>query len=182
MNKLTMSAVIAALILTMSLSVSRAQSSFPAQPITAEQAREIYDLTAVPALMRAMAHQALTLQKAYAPEYIPEAVWQDLESSLNKIDMSQALTAAYQKSLSEEDGVRIIAFYKTPEGRRLIAATPAILQSMGEIARREGAKVGMQVFARHTDEIFEAKKKFDTEQKHEQEDISKPPAAGSKPH
>jgi len=127
-----------------------------------------------------MAHQALTLQRANSPQYIPESVWQDLESSFDKIDMADALTAAYQKYLSEEDGEKIIAFYKTTEGQHLIAATPAIMRVAGDVAKREGAEVGMEVFARHTDEIVEAKKKFDAEQKREQDDMSKPPA-GTKP-
>jgi hypothetical protein len=160
--------------------IAAQQTVPPAHPITAAQTREIYTLTGFPVLMRAMAHQALTLQRANSPEYIPEAVWQDLENSFDKIDMADALTAAYQKYLSEEDGEKIIAFYKTPEGQHLIAATPVIMRAAGDVAKHEGARVGMEVFARHTDEIIEAKKKFDADQKREQDEISRPPA-GNKP-
>jgi uncharacterized protein len=178
MNRLSAYAICFALCSTSALAQ---QNAPPANPITPEQTREIYRLTGVPALMHAMAKQALTLQRANSPEYIPDSVWQDLASSFDKIDLAGALTAAYQKYLSEEDGEKIIAFYKTPEGQHLLAAAPAIMQSAGEVAKREGAKVGMQVFARHTDEIIEAKKKFDADQKREQEEISKPPAT-SNPH
>ena len=149
------------------------QSAEPAQPasaapaldhpVTADQVQHLMDLTGTAAMQKQVMHNMMpTLQKAMPP-YMPQDVLDDFERSVLGKDMQDAIVRVYQQHLSSDDAVAAIAFYKTPAGQRMLAATPVILQEMQRAGAQIGMKVMQDVMARHKMEIQAAKDKYDQE-------------------
>ncbi len=74
-------------------------------------------------MRRQMLDGMLPYMKQMMP-YLPEDVAQDFQRSLGEADFQGAMVEAFQKRMSTEDAARIIAFYKTDAGRRMISVMP----------------------------------------------------------
>jgi len=155
----------------------------PAHPLTQEQTRELFNLAGTQTMLRAIAHQALTLQRANAPEFIPASIWTELEDGLVKIDFPTLLYPTYSKYLSEQDAAKAIEFYKTPEGQHLIQVMPVVMKEAGKIGQEQGVRIAQEVFSRHQQEILDAKAKYDAQRKKDLDEMTNPapPAGSSKP-
>jgi hypothetical protein len=55
------------------------------------------------------------------------------------------LAPVYYKHLTLEDLNQIIVFYKTPAGKKMATATPAITQESMQIGQQWGMKIGEKV-------------------------------------
>lgn len=141
----------------------------PEHPITADQVHEMMSLMGLANLQKQMMGAMVPYLRQSLPPYMPEDVIQDFQTSLLGSDMDSLVVNAYQKRLSTEDGVAIIAFYKTPAGRHAIAATPVVMKDLQSQGARIGQTVMMEVLERHRSEIEAA------QQKYEQEHPSTPP-------
>jgi hypothetical protein len=152
----------------------------PAHPLTLEQTRELFNTAGTQTMLRALAHQALAVQRASAPEFIPASIWGELEDRLVKIDFPTLLYPVYSKYLSEQDAAKAIEFYKTPEGQHLIQVMPVVMKEAGKIGQEQGARIAQEVFGRHQQEILDAKAKYDAQRKKELDEMTNPaPPAGS---
>lgn len=151
----------------------------PAHPITLVQVHEIFRAAGTEGMLKQMMHQGLAMQRSRAPEYVPASVWDELESSLANVDFAAMIAPVYQRYLSEEDAEKAIAFYKTPEGQRYIAAFPSVMQMAMSVGQQQGAMIARQVFSKHEQEIMAAKKKYDDEQKAQQNQLAKPAASAT---
>jgi len=89
----------------------------------------------------------------------PDAI-DDLRTSLDNMNVEPFAVASYQRHLSEEDGVQIIAFYKTPAGQHYIASLPQITQDMQEAGAKEASQIIQTVIERHMDEIKAAREQY----------------------
>src|SRR6266702_5868401 len=136
------------------LSPANDASGPPTHPITLEQTREVFNIAGTQTMLRALAHQALTAQRANAPEWIPESIWKELEDDLVKIDFPTLLYSTYAKQLSEEDANKAIALYKTPEGQHFLRAIPIVTAEAGRIGQQQGTKIAQDVFASHEQEML----------------------------
>lgn len=135
----------------------------PLHPATPEQVHEIFELTGANKLKEQMMRGMwVNLQKNFPP-FIPKDVLDDLETSLLKIDLEPLAVKAYQKHISTEDAAKVIAFYRTPAGRRLISVLPQISQEMQVGGSKLGMQVAQEVVARHMDEIKAAAAKYQQE-------------------
>jgi len=135
----------------------------PLHPATPEQVHEIFELTGANKLKEQMMRGMwVNLQKNFPP-FIPKDVLDDLETSLLKIDLEPLAVKAYQKHISTEDAAKVIAFYRTPAGRRLISVLPQISHEMQVGGSRLGMQVAQEVVARHMDEIKAAAVKYQQE-------------------
>ena len=135
----------------------------PDHAVSADQVQQLMDLTGTAALQKQMMHNMMpTLQKAMPP-YMPQDVLDDLERSVLGKDMQDAIVRVYQEHLSSDDAAAAIAFYKTPEGQRMLAAMPVILQELQSAGAQIGMKVMQDVMLRHKLEIQAAKDKYDQE-------------------
>jgi hypothetical protein len=155
----------------------------PAHPLTLEQTRELFNIAGTQTMLRALAHQALAVQRANAPEFIPASIWAELEDGLVKIDFPTLLYPTYSKYLSEQDAAKAIEFYKTPEGQHLIQVMPAVMKDAGKIGQEQGTRIAQEVFSRHQQEILDAKAKYDAQRKKEMDEMTNPapPSESSKP-
>ncbi len=154
----------------------------PAHPITADQTRELFALTGTKAMMEQMIHHTLAIQRASSPPFIPADVWTDLEESFLKVDFAQLMLPTYQKYLSEEDATRTLAFYRTEAGKHFLVVMPQVLIEAGDIGRKEGQRIASEVIQRHQQEITDAKKKYDEQQKQPEETPQQIPPSDNKPN
>jgi hypothetical protein len=134
----------------------------PAHPVTVEQVQEILALTSVGNMKQQMLDGMLPFVQQMLP-YMPDSVVDDFRHSLEMADFDAALVRTFQAHLSTEDATEIIAFYKTPAGRRMIGVMP-LIESEGQQAGAElGQQVMLQVIERHQAELDAAKKKYQQE-------------------
>ncbi|MGH9588392.1 MAG: DUF2059 domain-containing protein [Acidobacteriaceae bacterium] len=132
----------------------------PAHPITPAQVHEILELTGARRLqLQTMRAMMASLRKAFPP-YMPEDVIDDLESNMEKVDLEPMAVEAYQKHVSTEDAAKMIAFYKTPAGGRLIAVLPQIAKEMQMSGEQSGVRIAQQIIMQHSEEIKAAAAKY----------------------
>lgn len=133
----------------------------PEHPITADQVREMLQLTGTVSLTRQMLDGMMPALKQSLPPYMPADVLSDFENTLLGSDFEAVLIRTYQTHLSVEDGDQIIAFYKTAAGRDLLQAMPEIAKESQQAGRQLGMQVMEEVLQRHQDEIQAAKQKYE---------------------
>lgn len=128
----------------------------PAHPITPAQVHELLELTGANRLKDQMMRGMMGyLQKAFPP-FMPKDVIDDLEAGLEKMDLETMAVKAYQEHISTEDAAQLIAFYKTPAGRRVSLTLPLISQELQDAGARQGMQISQEVIERHKDEIAAA--------------------------
>lgn len=87
--------------------------------------------------------QAIEMMKQSAPG-IPESYLEKLSTAMKEKFVNRMVeigTPIYQKYLSLEDIKKIIAFYESPVGRKLGAATPLISKESMQV----GQQLGMEI-------------------------------------
>jgi uncharacterized protein len=132
----------------------------PIHPITPAQVHEILELTGANQLKNQMMRGMMGYWQKALPAFVPKDVLADLESSLEKMDFEPMAVKAYQKHISTEDAAQLIAFYKTPAGRRVIAVMPQISSEMQQGGAQLGMQISQEVIVRHKDEIRAAAAKY----------------------
>jgi hypothetical protein len=81
-------------------------------------------------------------------EDVPAEVWKTIGDEFGKTslnDLVEMLAPVYYKHLTLEDLNQIIVFYKTPAGKKMATATPAITQESMQIGQQWGMKIGEKV-------------------------------------
>jgi uncharacterized protein len=140
----------------------------PEHPCTVAQVRELLELTgAIQLRVQVMRKMMAQIKQAFPP-FMPKDVMDDMESSLEKIDIEPMAVRAYQRHVSSEDAAQLIAFYKTPTGQRVIRALPIVTGEMQDAGAKEGERVAQEVVRQHMDEIKAAAAKY-------QQDHAAPP-------
>ncbi|HTW46996.1 MAG TPA: DUF2059 domain-containing protein [Acidobacteriaceae bacterium] len=135
----------------------------PAHPVTPEQVWEILDLTRAVDVKQQMLDGLLPHVKTMLP-YMPQSVLDDIQRSMAIADFDGAVIRAYQRRISTEEAAEIIAFLRTPAGRKMASVLPQV-QDEGEQAGAElGQQVMLEVIQRHQAEIEAAKKRYQQEQ------------------
>lgn len=79
---------------------------------------------------------------------VPAAVWDEVDLEMNKIAIDQIvdlIVPVYQKHLTEEDIRGVIAFYKTPVGKKFAEKTPVITQESMAAGQVWGKTIGENV-------------------------------------
>lgn len=151
--------------------VQPADDQPPAHPITADQVHQLMNLTGIAKMQKQMLQGMMPTLRSSMPPYMPTDVLEDFQTSVLGPEMQTAIVRAYQGHLSEEDAAAVIAFYQTPAGQRMLAATPTIMVEMQAAGKLIGQQVMEEVLARHKAEIDAAK------QKYEQSHPSSPPGS-----
>ncbi len=79
---------------------------------------------------------------------VSEEAWQELEQEFRSAsldDLVEMLVPVYHKYLSEDDLDAIIAFYRTPAGKKLADSTPDIMRDSMKVGQEWGKAVGEKV-------------------------------------
>jgi hypothetical protein len=136
----------------------------PAHPATEDQIREYLSLVGAEKTAHEMMDNAVQAMQATSAPYFPADFWSDMRAEFRKLDVTAANISVYQRYLSQEDMKAAIDFYRSPAGKRLLAAQPLITQDAQAAMRAKGQEIGEAVYARHKDEIEAAKKRFEAGQ------------------
>ena len=137
----------------------------PEHPLTLDQMKVLYVAMGYDkqvAEMDANREKMIAQNKTQNP-YMPNAVWDDLDSSFKKVDYETAIYDVYKKYLSTEDAAKLIEFSKTEAGKDYFANAATLTRESMIAMQRQQQQVGQQVQARHKDEIEAAMKKFQEE-------------------
>lgn len=139
------------------------QPPMPAHPLTLTQAHEIMRLTGTDQIKERLVDSIMNYFQERLPPFIPQDVKTDLHDSLEKMDVDTPTVAIYQRYLSTEDATKIIAFYETPAGKRLLAATPPMMQEIQRAALKDGQDTSRAVLERHKAEMEAAQKTWEAQ-------------------
>jgi hypothetical protein len=131
----------------------------PEHPLTLDQMKVLYVAMGYDKTIDQNLQNMITTQKARAP-FIPVDFWDDLDSSFKKIDYPTALLDVYKKYLSTEDAAKLIDFSKTEAGKHFLESLPDTSRQVTAAIQKQQQQTGMQVQARHKDEIDAALKKY----------------------
>jgi uncharacterized protein len=135
----------------------------PAHPVTPEQVREILALTGAADVKQQMLDGLVPHVKTMLP-YMPQSVLDDIQQSMAIADFDGAMLRAYRKRLSTEEAGEIIAFLRTPAGRKMASVLPQVQDEGRQAGAALGQQVMLEVIERHQAEIEAAKKRYEQEQ------------------
>jgi hypothetical protein len=155
----------------------------PANPITTAQIKEMQELTGVNSMQKRIVASAMQYYRSSFPPYIPQDVVEDLGKSLETADLSSQAATIYPKYISTEDAAKIIEFYKTPAGQRMIAAQPEMMTEIQRSSVQTAQQVAKDVIARHKPEIEAAQQKYMQEHQQQKPSLNTPstPSTPQKP-
>lgn len=159
----------------------------PANPITPAQIKEMQELTGAEAMKKRIVGNAMQFYRSQFPSYIPQDVIDDLDKSLQNADLESHAAEIYPKYISTDDATRIIEFYKSPAGQRMITAQPYMMTEMQRSAVQIAQQTAKDVITRHKDEIEAAQKKYIEEHQQQKPSLQEPsnpslnPPTGTKP-
>ncbi|MGA8110107.1 MAG: DUF2059 domain-containing protein [Acidobacteriaceae bacterium] len=131
----------------------------PEHPVTAAQVHELMLLTGAGALRKQVIDGMVPYLKQAVP-FLPADVLEDFEGRMLKADFETIALTSYQKHLSTDDAAQLIAFYKTPTGKRVIAVMPQIVSEMQQVGAQLGRQVMAETVQAHRAEIEAAVQKY----------------------
>jgi uncharacterized protein len=132
----------------------------PANPITAAQIQEMERLTGMRDMQKRIVSSAMQYYRSAFPPFMPQDVIDDLSKSLENADLNAQAKVIYQKYISTEDATKIIEFYQTPTGKRMIAAQPEMISEMQRSSVQIAQQTAKDVIERHKPEIEAAQQKY----------------------
>ena len=131
-------------LLILSLILMTAASSFAQSSTYKATLKEMIQVSGAEASYKGVVSQMMTMFKKQKST-VPVAFWDELGIELNKIAVEQLVDLVlpiYQKHLTEEDIKGIVAFYKTPVGKKFAEQTPLITQESMAAGQEWGKKIG----------------------------------------
>jgi uncharacterized protein len=143
-------------------STASAAAQAPANPLTDAQAKQMLQMTGALEMKDQLLHSVMNYFRTSMP-FMPKDVSDDLEQSFGKLDLETPIIAIYKQHISTSDADAIIAFYKTPAGKDMIQAMPAIMQQSQQVGLQLGRKTAQEVVERHRPEIEAAAKQYQQE-------------------
>ncbi len=153
----------------------------PANPITPAQIKEMQELTGAAATKKRIVANAMQFYRSQFPSYVPQDVIDDLDKSLQNADLESHAAEIYPKYISTEDATKIIEFYKSPAGQRMIEAQPYMMTEMQRSAVQVAQQTARDVMTRHKDEIEAAQRKYMDQQQQQKPSLSTPQSPSSNP-
>ena len=86
----------------------------------------------------------MTQLKPTLPD-VPEEWWKRFEASVDLNDINDLIIPIYTKHFTDGEIDAMLAFYRTPEGRAIIAKMPVVLQESMAAGKAWGEKLGGQI-------------------------------------
>ena len=112
--------------------------------------KQLMQLSGAEGTYKGVISQMITLFKQQQPS-VPAAFWDEFSLEMNKVAIDQVvdlILPAYQKHLTEEEIKGVIAFYKTPVGKKYASKTPVITQESMIAGQVWGKTIGEKVIRR----------------------------------
>jgi len=95
----------------------------PVRPVTLQQLRRFLDEIDFIAAERKRLHDSMEAQRKSLPVWYPAAVWNDIESNVEAIDIAAVALPAYQRYMNDIDGNILIRAYAGAAGRKIAEQT-----------------------------------------------------------
>ena len=130
----------------------------PEHPATIAQIEQIMKLSHAAENIRLQMKASIADQEKNGPKYLTASFWNDFAAEIDKTDWLTFLTPVYQKYYSTEDAIKIIRFYSTTAGQKLLAAAQPFLSELLIKSTSLGRDIGRQVGEKHAAEIAELMK------------------------
>ena len=114
-----------------------------------QKIRQLLEITGAAKLGGQVVQQMFPSLRQMAPQ-VPANVWDDLEKEMEKRvpEMADIIVPIYDKHFTESDIDGLIAFYRTPVGKKFIKELPSITQESMTAGQRWGASIGQEVVKR----------------------------------
>ena len=138
-------ASLTALFLVASAAAASAQTPAP-DARKAEVIRQILEETKAADTMLAAIEVSVPAQRAANPA-IPAVFWDRIleTAKAQRPQLLEMLVPVYAQSFELADLEGLLAFYRSPLGRRLIATTPSIVRDSAQIGQKWGMQLGASV-------------------------------------
>lgn len=110
----------------------------------AETLKEMFRVSGSEQTYEVAINQMLTIFKQQG-NGVSDEIWNELEVEFKKTsmdDLTVMMIPVYKKHLTLEDLEAMIAFYKTPIGKKYAKATPLIMQESMQVGAQWGAQIG----------------------------------------
>jgi hypothetical protein len=95
----------------------------PVRPVTLQQLHRFLDEIDFIAAERTRLHDSMEAQRKSLPVWYPAAVWNDIESNVEAIDIAAVALPAYQRYTNDVDGNILIRAYAGAAGRKIAEQT-----------------------------------------------------------
>ncbi len=115
-----------------------------ASPAKEDSIRKLIELSGSKNIGQQFMNQLLPNLKRLAPD-VPEEFWDEMEKEIDMDKVAELIIPIYQKHLTEEDIQAINKFYKTDAGKKLIKASPAIMQESMAVGQQWGRQVAQRI-------------------------------------
>jgi uncharacterized protein len=77
---------------------------------------------------------------------VPEEFWNDFMKEVNPEVLTTMIVPIYDKYYTQEDIKKMIEFYQTPLGKKLILTMPQIMQESMQVGQTWGKEIGEKVY------------------------------------
>lgn len=78
---------------------------------------------------------------------IPKTFWAEIKKSITSDDFLKLLVPVFRKHLSSEDIKAMLAFYRSPAGKRVSQAMPDITRELMPVSQAWGAQIAQRIAA-----------------------------------
>lgn len=134
---------LAAMLIALPAAAQEARSEAAATAAKEKKVRTLLELSGASKQGRQVM-DAMLAQFEQMPE-LPKGFIAEFKRVAKPADLIELIVPIYSKHLTEGDVDTLIAFYKSPAGRRFVAAQPEITRESMEAGRRWGEGVARQV-------------------------------------
>jgi hypothetical protein len=126
--------------------VAPSASTAPAaiDPAKRLEIEKLLELTGTAKLMNQVLDQMVSSFKMHNTG-VSDEFWDRFEKEMNTQDLINKMMPIYDKYYSLDDLKAVNAFYQTPAGQRMLAATPKIMQESMQMGQAWGRGVGMKL-------------------------------------
>ncbi|MEP7230363.1 MAG: DUF2059 domain-containing protein [Ginsengibacter sp.] len=109
-----------------------------------ENIKKLLDLTGSGKMGAQVAQTMISsFQESYSN--VPNEYWESVKKEINADDIVALVIPIYDKYYTEEDIQKLIEFYESPIGKKVISSTPLIVQESMSAGKIWGENIGKKV-------------------------------------
>ncbi len=109
-----------------------------------ENIKKLLDLTGSGKMGAQVAQTMISsFQESYSN--VPNEYWESVKKEINADDIVALVIPIYDKYYTEEDIQKLIEFYESPIGKKVISTTPLIVQESMSAGKIWGENIGKKV-------------------------------------
>jgi len=107
---------------------------------------KLLDVTGTKAQVAQMVDLMIAQMQASAPT-VPQEFWTKFKKGLKSDSFIELIIPIWDKHLSHDDIKKLIQFYESPTGKKLVQATPLIQEESFKVGEKWGEKLGAEIVA-----------------------------------